>query len=183
MFGWCGGTLVKKQMKKDAKLAAVLRKGQCNVVITLGSEGGMEFTRPCVVAGRVCWVLSGCVLSDLTINVQFPKGMDLGDDAVYASCGGDGGYRITYAVACTVGDMLKFIYYVNEKKYLDLVTTKNRLRAVTFGVSGGQGDMPVFTNGNRFAATVDENSSVIPAGVVISAEIIVLLRRLDLLLA
>ena len=85
MFGWCGGTLVKKQMKKDAKLAAVLNTGKCNVEITLGSEGGMEFTRPCVVAGRVRWVLSGYVLSDLTIDVQFPKGMDLGDDAVHVS--------------------------------------------------------------------------------------------------
>ena len=183
MVGCCGGTLVKKQMEKDKELSVVLHKGQCDVEITLGSEGGMEFTRPCVVAGRVRWVLSGYVLSDFTIVVSFPKGMTLGLDAVYASCGDNGGYRITYAVECTVGDMLKFIYYVNEKKYLDLVTTKNRLRAVTFSVSGGQGDMPVFTNGNHFAATIDDDSSVIPAGVVISAEIIVLLRRLDLLLA
>jgi len=183
MFGCCGDTLVRTEMEKDANLSAVLKKGQCDVEITLGSGGGMEFARPCVVAGHVRWVLSGYVLSDLTIDVQFPKCMDLGDDAVYASCGGDGGYRITYAVACTVGDMLRFIKYVNEKEHLDLVTTKNRLRAVTFSVSGGQGDMPVFTNGNLFAATVDEDSSVIPAGVVIRAEIIALLRRLDLLLA
>ena len=183
MFGCCGDTLVKTEMEKDVKLSAVLNTGKCNVEITLGSEGGMEFTRPCVVAGRVRWVLSGYVLSDLTIDVQFPKGMDLGEDAVHVSFEENGGYRITYAVVCTVRDMLKFITYVYENKYLDLVTTKNRLHAVTFSVSGGQGDMPVFTNGNRFVAIVDEDSSVIPAGVVIRAEIIVLLRRLDLLLA
>ena len=183
MFGCCGDTLVKTEMEKDVKLSAVLNTGKCNVEITLGSEGGMEFTRPCVVAGRVRWVLSGYVLSDLTIDVQFPKGMDLGEDAVHVSFEENGGYRITYAVVCTVRDMLKFITYVYENKYLDLVTTKNRLHAVTFSVSGGQGDMPVFTNCNLFAAIVDEDSSVIPAGVVIRAEIIVLLRRLDLLLA
>ena len=183
MFGWCGGTLVRTEMKKNANLSAVLKKGQCDVLITLGSEGGMEWTSPCVVAGHVRWVLLGCVLSDLTIDVQFPKGMDLGEDAVHVSFEENGGYRITYAVVCTVRDMLKFITYVYENKYLDLVTTKNRLHAVTFSVSGGQGDMPVFTNCNLFAAIVDEDSSVIPAGVVIRAEIIVLLRRLDLLLA